>query len=109
MVGGAVRDWLELDARPAVRDCHVQIEYALMPLGIPGVAAGTRFSDHRSFFTMVFDHKHDLVADDVRREAFAYMASDLRDLAARLITLRALRQAVAEGLFASGFIDRRLA
>jgi len=108
MVGGAVRERLEVEGIPTVADCHAQIEYALMPSGIPDAAIGTRFNDHRSFFTMVFDHKHDLVPDDVRREAFAYMAADLQELPVRLATLHALREAVTGGTFSSGFVDRRL-
>lgn len=108
IVGCAVRAWRESDPT-RVADCDVQVDYALLPLGVPAEAVGSRFDDHRSYFTMVFDHTHDLVADDVRANAFAYMAQDMHDLATRLSTVASLRQAVRQGLFDSGFVDRRLA
>jgi hypothetical protein len=107
-LGCAVRSWRADDDVPRVAGCDVQIDYAMLPSGVPDAALGTRFDDHRSYFTMVFQHAHDLVDDGERIEAFQYCADDVRGLATRLATVAALRQAVRDGVFASGFVDRRL-
>lgn len=72
------------------RPRDVQVDYALVPPRVPAEAVGSRFDDHRSYFTMVFDHTHDLVADEARDNAFAYMAQDMSDLATRFSTVAAL-------------------
>ncbi|MDR2986906.1 MAG: hypothetical protein LBV34_18920 [Nocardiopsaceae bacterium] len=108
MLGCDVRAWRDDEGVRRVSECATQVEYAQLPLGVPDEALGSRFDDHRSYFTMVFDHTHDLVDDDVRIRAFEYCAEDMRDLATRLSTLAALREAVQEGTFSSGFVDRRL-
>ncbi|GAA4716206.1 hypothetical protein [Nocardioides conyzicola] len=107
LVGCAVRAWHQTDPR-RVADCDVVIDYTLMPLGVPPAAVGTRFNDHRSYFTMVFDHTHDLLGPEARLDAFAFMAQEMRNLGAQLSTAEALRCAVGEGMFRSGFVRPRL-
>jgi hypothetical protein len=74
MVGIVVREWhAGLDA-PRHQDGDVMIQYPMLGDAVPPTAAGSRFDDHRSYFTMVFDHHHDLADEDERRAAFAFMA-----------------------------------
>jgi len=108
MVGIVVREW---HAGPAVSGHHdgdVMIDYSLLGEAVPPAAAGSRFDDHRSYFTMVFDHRHDLAGEEERRAAFAFMAGDLASLVAELPTVEGLRAAVADGLFSGGFVRRGL-
>lgn len=107
-VAAAVRAWLADEAGSRANNGHVIVDYALLRSGVPPEAAGTRFDDHRSYFTMMFDHTHELVTVDERSRAFDYMARDLGRLSHKYSTLDALRLAISEGTFASGFVDRRL-
>jgi hypothetical protein len=108
MVGIVVREWHAGLAVPRHNDGDVMIDYSLLGGAVPSAAAGSRFDDHRSYFTMVFDHRHDLAGEDERRAAFAFMAGDLARLVAELPTVADLRAAVAAGLFNSGFVRRGL-
>ncbi len=59
-----------------------------------------RFDDHRSFFTMASDHKHDLISEAERNAVYAFMAGTWR---ARSATseVSGLPAAVRAGLFAA--------
>jgi hypothetical protein len=59
--------------------------------GVPDAAAQARFDDHRSYFTMVMDHRHALVPNLERSQAVDFMARDLATLFRRLATLDARR------------------
>lgn len=110
-VAAAVRAWMANEPDEAgsrANNGHVIVDYALLGSGVPPEAKGTRFDDHRSYFTMMFDHTHDLVTANERSRAFGYMAKDLGRLAHEYATLGALRQAISEVVFHSGFVDRRL-
>jgi hypothetical protein len=108
MVGIVVRAWhAGLDV-PGHRDGDVMIEYPALGDAVPPAAAGSRFDDHRSYFVMVFDHRHDLADEEERRAAFAFMAGDLARLVREVPAVADLRAAVAAGLFNGGFVCRAL-
>jgi hypothetical protein len=107
-VGAAVRAWTGDEAIRRANNGHVVVDYALFGSAVPDEAVGTRFDDHRSYFTMMFDHMHDLVTVDERLRSFEWMAKDLGHLTHEHTTVDALRQAVSVGSFESGFVDRRL-
>jgi hypothetical protein len=108
MAGILVREWHAGLAVPGHHDGDVIVEYPVLGDAVPPAAAMSRFDDHRSYFTMVFDHRHDLAGEDERRAAFAFMAGDLARLVRELPTVADLRAAVAAGLFNSGFVCRGL-
>jgi len=108
MVGVVVREWHVDLAVPRSRDGDVMIEYAMLGEAVPPAAVGSRFGDHLSYFTMVFDHRHDLVGEEERAAAFAFMAGDLADLVQELPTVSDLRAVVAAGRFSRGFVRPRL-
>jgi hypothetical protein len=108
MVGIVVREWHAGLVVPRHNDGDVMIEYSALGDAVPPTAAGSRFDDHRSYFIMVFDHRHDLAGEDERRAAFAFMAGDLARLVQELPAETDLRGAVAAGLFDGGFVRRRL-
>jgi hypothetical protein len=108
MVGIVVREWHVGLAVPRHNDGDVMIDYSLLGDAVPPAAAESRFDDHRSYFTMVFDHRHDLAGEDERRAAFAFMAGDLARLVGELPTVADLRAAIAAGLFDGGFVCRGL-
>jgi hypothetical protein len=108
MVGVVVREWHPELAALRHNNGDVMIDYSLLGSAVPPAAAGSRFDDHRSYFSMVFDHRHDLVGEEERAEAFAFMASDLAAIVGRLPAVADLRAAVAAGQFRSGFVCRQL-
>jgi hypothetical protein len=108
MVGIVVREWHADLAVPRHHDGDVMIEYAMLGEAVPPAAASSRFGDHLSYFTMIFDHRHDLVSEEERAEAFTFMAGDLAYLIQELPTVSDLRAAVAAGRFTRGFVRPRL-
>jgi hypothetical protein len=108
MVGIVVREWHAGLAVPRHDNGDVMVEYAALGDAVPPAAAGSRFDDHRSYFTMVFDHRHDLAGEDERRAAFAFMAGDLARLVREVPMAADLRAAAAAGLFTGGFVHPRL-
>jgi hypothetical protein len=108
MAGILVREWHGGLVAPRHNDGDVIVEYSALGDAVPPAAAGSRFDDHRSYFTMVFDHRHDLAGEDERRAAFAFMAGDLARHVRELPAVADLRAAVAAGLFDSGFVRRGL-
>lgn len=108
MVGVAVRTWLDGGRPPRANDCHVYIEYVHLGDAVPVEASAGRFNDHRSYFTMVFDHTHDLISDAERTRAFQFMAADLLGWARRVREVSDLREAVESGVLDSAFVDPRL-
>jgi hypothetical protein len=108
MVGIVVRQWHGGLAVPRHQDGDVVVEYGVLGDAVPPAAAGSRFDDHRSYFTMVFDHRHDLADEDERRAAFAFMAADLARLVRELPVVADLHVAVTAGVFNGGFVCRRL-
>ena len=108
LVGVGVRAWLPGNGVARANDGHLYIEYPLLGSAVPPEAIGTRFDDHGSYFTMAFDHAHDLVSEEERRRAFDFMAADLAELVNRCSTEEELRSAVAAGTFDSGYVDPRL-
>jgi hypothetical protein len=80
------------------------IEYPMLGNAVPPAAAGSRFDDHLSYFTMAFDHKHDLISEDERSTAYAFMARDLARMVRAMPGVSDLRAAVSSGLFARGFV-----
>jgi hypothetical protein len=89
-------------------ECAVYIEYSMLGSRVPDEAVDNRFGDHKSYFTMVFDHRHDLINHGEREGAFRFMAEDLQAYAARIHTRESLLAAVADGMFDTGFVDRAL-
>ena len=83
------------------------MDYVLHDSGVPDAAPQSRFDDHRSYFTMIMDHRHTLVPDLERSQAVDFMARDLATLFRRVATLDALASAVRSGEV-GGFVDRRL-
>jgi hypothetical protein len=108
MVGVVVREWHPALAAPRHNDGDVMIEYPMLGDAVPRAAAGSRFDDHRSYFTMVFDHRHDLTSEQERRSAFTFMVEDLARFVRALPGTSDLRTASTAGLFASGFVSPRL-
>jgi hypothetical protein len=108
MVGIVVREWHAGLVVPRHNDGDVMVEYSALGDAVPPTAAGSRFDDHRSYFTMVFDHRHDLAGEDERRAAFAFMAGNLARLVQELPGVTDLRAAVTAGLFDGGFVRRGL-
>jgi hypothetical protein len=108
MVGIVVREWHAGLAVPRHNDGDVIVEYSALGDAVPPAAARSRFDDHRSYFTMVFDHRHDLAGEDERRAAFAFVAGNLARLVQELPTVADLRAAVSSGLFNGGFVRRGL-
>jgi hypothetical protein len=107
MVGIVVREWHPDLAAPRHNDGDVMVGYPALGDSVPPAAARSRFDDHRSYFTMVFDHRHDLAGEDERRAAFAFMAEDLARLVREVSRVADLRAAAA-GLFTGGFVRGRL-
>ncbi len=91
MVGIVVRERHAGLAVPRHNDGDVMVDYSALGDAVPPTAAGSRFDDHRSYFTMVFDHRHDLAGEDERTAAFAFMAGDLARLAQELPAVMDLR------------------
>lgn len=58
VVGVAVRAWRSHDGLPRASEGAVMTDYALLGAGVPPDTSESRFDDHRSYFTMVFDHRH---------------------------------------------------
>lgn len=65
-VAAAVRAWLADETGSRAHNGHVIVDYSLLGSGVPPEVTGTRFDDHRSYFTMMFDHTHELVTVDER-------------------------------------------
>lgn len=107
-MGATVRFWVGDEAIPRANNSHVVVDHALLGSAVLHDAASTRFDDHRSYFTMLFDHTHDVVTVDERRRSFAWMAKDLDRLTQEHATVDALRQAISIRRFDSGSVDRRL-
>jgi len=76
------------------------IEYTMLGDAVPPAAAGSRFGDHLSYFTMAFDHKHGLISEDERSAAYAFMTGDLARMVRATPEVSDLRAAVRAGLFA---------
>ena len=104
MTGIVVRERHPGLARPRHNEGEVMIEYPMLGDAVPPAAAGSRFDDHLSYFTMAFDHKHDLISADERGAAYAFMAGDLARMVQAMPEVRDLRAAVKTGLFARGFV-----
>jgi hypothetical protein len=90
-------------------ECAVYMDYSMLGSRVPDEAVDSRFDDHQSYFTMVFDHRHDLINHGEREGAFRFMAEDLQAYADRIHTRESLLAAVADGMFDKGFVDRALA
>ena len=86
------------------RDADYRQEYALHPSGVPESAAQYRWDDHASYFTACFDHSHDLVDEEERARAFAYMAQDVAALFASVRTVQALGDALRDGRLSEGVL-----
>jgi hypothetical protein len=88
--------------------CSVYIQYSMLGSRVPDEAVESRFDDHKSYITMAFDQRHDLVSDGERDEAFRFMAEDLRAYAERISTAESLLAAVADRIFDRGFVHRAM-
>ena len=104
MIGIVVRERHPGLAAPRHNDGEVMIEYPMLGDAVPPAAAGSRFDDHQSYFTMAFDHKHDLISADERSAAYAFMTGDLARMVRAMPEVSDLRAAVRTGLFARGFV-----
>ena len=104
MIGIVVRERHPGLAVPRHNDGEVMIEYPMLGDAVPPAAAGSRFDDHLSYFTMAFDHQHDLISEDERSAAYAFMAGDLARMVRAMPEVSDLRAAVKAGLFARGFV-----
>ena len=108
VLGAVVRAWSPDDEWPQYADAHLIQDYTLYGRGVPAAAALSRFDDHRSYFTMVMDHRHSLVSDHERIEAADFMARDVAALFVRVATLDAL-VALVRTKELGGSVDPRLA
>ena len=104
MIGIVVREQQPGLTAPRHNDGEVMIEYPMLGDAVPPAAAGSRFDDHLSYFTMAFDHKHGLISEDERSAAYAFMAGDLARIVRAMPDVSDLRAAVTAGLFARGFV-----
>lgn len=89
-------------------ECAVYIDYSLLGSHVPDEAIDSRFDDHKSYFTIVFDHRNDLISHGQRDEAHGFMAEDLQAHADRIQTTASLLAAVADGMFDEGLVHRAL-
>jgi hypothetical protein len=96
------------NGQPHYNDGDLIIGYELLGQGVPPAATASRFNDHRSYFTMIFDHTHDLADEEERRQAFGFMAHDLARWSNRLTTVEGLKAAIDVGDFHSALVTRRL-
>lgn len=105
--GCVVREWLPDASSPGYADCHVSQDYSNHGSIVPPPAASSRFNDHRSYFTLVFDHRHDDITEEERREAFECMAADLAGLFGDTATVEDLAAAVRQETL-GGLVHRRV-
>jgi hypothetical protein len=74
----------------------------------PPAASASRFNDHKSYFTMIFDHTHDLADEEERLQAFGFMARDVARWSNRLATAEGLKAAIDVGDIHGALVTRRL-
>lgn len=73
---------------PTYHECHFLTDYAFIGARVPDAAAGSRYRDHRSYFTRVLTLDDDRIDDDERREAIEFAAADLSAIASSVSTLK---------------------
>jgi hypothetical protein len=93
---------------PHDNECHLTSDYVFFGDSVPGGAAGTRFDDHRSYFTMAFDLDHDLISDDERRAAVTFAAEDLAERMSAVKTIGDLCEFLRRKSLVNAFIHRAL-
>jgi hypothetical protein len=93
---------------PRENQCHMTSEYEFMGDAVPASAQSSRFNDHRSYFVMASDLKHDMIDDDERLKAIDFAASDLRERLGVVGDMESLGELISSGLFSSLLVDRRL-
>jgi hypothetical protein len=96
------------NGQPHYNDGDLIIGYELLGQGVPSAASASRFNDHKSYFTMIFDHTHDLADEEERRQAFGFMPRDLARWSNRLTTAEGLKAAIGVGDFHGALVTRRL-
>jgi hypothetical protein len=89
-------------------ECAIYMDYSMLGSRVPDEAVDSRFDDHQSYFTMVLDHRHDLINHGEREGALRFMAEDLQAYADRIDTRESLLAVVADGMFDKGFVDGSL-
>lgn len=93
---------------PRENQCHVTSDYEFIGEAVPPAARAGRVSDHASYFALAFDLDHDMISDSERLVAIDFAVSDLREVLGSLMSVDSLLHAVTDGVFVSGFIDRRV-
>jgi hypothetical protein len=96
------------NGQPHYTDGDLIIGYELLGQGVPPAASASRFNDHKSYFTMIFDHTHDLADEQERRQAFGFMARDLARWSNRLATVESLKAAIDVGDLHGALVTRGL-
>jgi hypothetical protein len=88
----------------------VSSDFGLRFLGnsVPAAAEGTRFNDHRSYFTMAFDLDHGLIPDEERWAAVSFAAHDLANLMNSVKTIGDLAGLLQHDILTNAFVSRDL-
>jgi len=74
---------------PTYDECHFLCDYAFIGERVPEAAKGSRFDDHRSYFTMALTVDDERISDTQRREAVEFAAADLGTLTATVTSMQA--------------------
>ena len=74
---------------PTYDECHFLCDYAFIGERVPDAAKGTRFDDHRSYFSMALVVDEDRISDTERREAIEFATADLGTLTSTVTTMQA--------------------
>jgi len=93
---------------PHENECHLISEYVYFGESVPEAAVGTRFDDHRSYFTMAFDLDHDLISDEERRAAVLFAARDLAERMGAVRTVDDLAGLLRRKELVNAFVHRDL-
>lgn len=93
---------------PHDNECHLMSDYVFFGDSVPDAAAGTRFDDHRSYFTMAFDLDHGLISDEERRMAVLFAARDLADRMGAVGTIDDLAGLLRRKELVNAFVSRDL-
>ncbi len=93
---------------PRENECHLTSDYVFFGDSVPDAAVGTRFDDHRSYFTMAFDLDHDLISDEERRAAVLFAAQDLAKRMGAAKTIGDIAELLRRKILVNAFVHRDL-
>lgn len=96
---GCVRRSILDGATPTYTASEFMISYEALSAAVPSSASGTRFADHRSYFTMAFDFSHEALGPEARAEALQFAVDEIRCFVDANPTAKALGRTLrAEGI-----------